>query len=73
MITVPTAYPTFYNQTIIEYKNNIWNSVQFEIIISIAAIIVMLFISVSIIEKILSWRESLRLRELLRKQIIPIV
>ena len=60
MITIPTTYPTFYNQTIMEYKYNIWNSIQFEITIGIAAIIVILFISITIIEKFLSWRESLR-------------
>ena len=67
MISVPTAYPTFYNQTVTHYKHNIWDSIQFEIIIGIAVIIVMLFICITIIKKVISWREFLR------EQIVPIV
>ena len=65
MIAEPTSYPTFYNQTIDHY-NNIWYSLQVEIIIGIAAIIIMLIICITLIEKFISYRESMR------EQIVPI-
>ncbi len=66
MIAVPTTYPTFYNQTVLHYKYNIWNSIQFDITIGIASVILMLFICISLIEKFISWRESIR------EQIVPV-
>jgi hypothetical protein len=66
MIDEPTTYPTFYNQTVADYKNNVWNSLKFEITIGIASVIFMLFICINLIEKFLSWRESIR------ERIVPI-
>ena len=62
MIAVPTTYPTFYNETIHDYKHNIWYSLQFVITIGIASIIFILFIFITLVEKFLSWRESIRER-----------
>ena len=59
MITVPTTYPTFYNETIHDYKHNIWDSLQFVITIGIASIIFILFIFITLVEKILLFRENL--------------
>lgn len=59
MITVPTTYPTFYNETIHDYKDNIWDSLQFVITIGIASIIFILFIFITLVEKILLFRENI--------------
>ena len=59
MITVPTTYPTFYNETIHDYKHNIWDSLQFVITIGVASIIFILFIFITLVEKILLFRENL--------------
>ena len=59
MIVGPTTYPTFYNQTVDHYKYNIWHSLQVNIIVGIAAIILILFICISLIEIFLSWREHI--------------
>lgn len=59
MITVPTTYPTFYNETIHDYKHNIWDSLQFVITIGIASIIFILFILITLVEKILLFRENI--------------
>ena len=62
MIAVPTTYPTFYNETGSHYKHNVWDSLQFVITIGIALIIFILFIFITLVEKFLSWRESIRER-----------
>ena len=59
MITVPTTYPTFYNETIHDYKHNIWDSLQFVITIGVASIIFILFIFITLVEKILLFRENI--------------
>ena len=66
MLDEPTTYPTFYNQTITHCKHNVWNSLKFEITIGVASVIFMLFICINLIEKFLSWRESIR------ERIVPI-
>jgi hypothetical protein len=59
MIAVPTTYPTFYNETIHDYKHNIWDSLQFVITIGVASIIFILFIFITLVEKILLFRENI--------------
>jgi hypothetical protein len=59
MIAVPTIYPTFYNETIHDYKHNVWDSLQFVITISIASIIFILFIFITLVEKMLLFRENI--------------
>jgi hypothetical protein len=66
MIAEPTTYPTFYNQTVLHYKHNVWNSLQFEITVGIASVILILFICISLIEIFLLYRESIR------EQIVPV-